>query len=477
MAIGSIGPQGFRVWNFLRRVIWFGLILTVLFFGIWGFENWRGGSEWRRAKERAARMQVSLDLGDDPGKAVPEGGSLMEDGIFLAEWEGQIDPPLARVADMELEGVKTRGINSGSLARGKSFRYSQYFEEGVGEKKAVRRLGKIYQPIAERLERLGKVVLKKPQQDLWSESDGLIDFGTIFRLKGMTNAFGEFARISLRRGDSEKAGWACEVLARLRENSCEPALINLLISHSIDRVRDEIIWEGIRLHRWDRGDLDRLAALVQAGPDYEGLEKALRYEAAITESFVEGAEERNVELLEDPGVSWKDLDLETLDERLRNWTSFQGPAGWQNWRKATMLNGVLYLLEGREGWDRPGEGRVVTGDLNAFEKSRFHPLLWVRGIRGSGVDSLVSVQRQATRGRLARIAIELERYRLKKRRYPASLDEMNFTFSTQDLTDPEGRDLRYERTAAGFFRIWSEFEREGVRRPMLQWAFPETGGK
>jgi len=45
---------------FLRIVVTF--VIAIL--GGWAFENWRGGREWMKAKERAALMGVSLDLAD-----------------------------------------------------------------------------------------------------------------------------------------------------------------------------------------------------------------------------------------------------------------------------------------------------------------------------------------------------------------------------------------------------------------------------
>ncbi|MEJ6729730.1 MAG: hypothetical protein QNK83_11245 [Akkermansiaceae bacterium] len=90
---------------------------------------------------------------------------------------------------------------------------------------------------------------------------------------------------------------------------------------------------------------------------------------------------------------------------------------------------------------------------------------------------LEKLLKQATRSRLTRIVIELERYRLQKKRYPKSLDEMELTFSIEDLTDPEGRDLRYEKTDNRYFHLWSEFGREEKRRSNLEWKFPETGEK
>ena len=52
---------------------------------------------------------------------------------------------------------------------------------------------------------------------------------------------------------------------------------------------------------------------------------------------------------------------------------------------------------------------------------------------------------------------------------------MELTFSIEDLTDPKERDLKYEKTDDGYFQLWSEFEREGEKRPDLEWKFPETG--
>ncbi|MDB4265983.1 hypothetical protein N9889_00010 [bacterium] len=459
--------------TFFRRLLWFVVILTVLFFGGWGFENWRGGSEWRKAQERAARMGVSLDLADYAAEEIPEGESLMEDPTFLAEWNGEIEPVLDRITSMKLEGVKTRGIRSGSVWKGEAMGYRQYFEEEMSGAEAVRKLDEIYRPVAARLEKLGKVVLEKPPQGQGARSDIFLRSEAILRLLKTGNAFQEFARLSLRKGDSKKAVWACEAIVQFGDHFAESALIDLLVSYLVKRDSEKAIWDGIWLRKWTGQDLDRLAALIPTDPDYDSLEKALRYESAMASWFVDQAEELDRKILDDAGKKYGINDPPSLGDRVSYWTTYQGPSGWQDWRKATMLNVWLDLLKQRSAWETSGK---ESPEFSGFETSRFHPLVWVRNMQGHEGGLIAKVQKQATRSRLARIAIELEKYRLQERDYPESLDVINLSFSIQDLTDPEGRDLRYEKTDNGYFHLWSEFGKERKGQSNLEWRFPETDG-
>lgn len=472
MARRPVGHQSSWVKTFFRRLFWFVVILAVLFFGAWGFENWRGGSEWQQAKERAARMGVSLDLADYATEEIPEGECLMEDPVFLAEWNGEIEPELGRISSMKLEGVKTRGIKSGSIPKGEAMDYRQYFEDEMSEAEAVRKLDKIYQPVAARLKNLGKIILEKPNQDIRAPSDDFLESGEILRLLKTVNALREYSRLSLRKGNSQEAVWAYEVIVRLGQNSSEPALINLLVSNAAEGTVDKIIWDGIWLHEWNKKDLDRIVAHIPSDPDYNSLGKALRYEAAIASPFVDQVEEQQRTILENIDAA----DPPSFEDRVIHWTAFQGPSGWKNWRKATILNASLDLLEQRSDWEILGkESATSLQKLSTFEESRFHPLNWIRTMQIGEANWLEKLLKRSTRSRLTRIAIELERYRLQKRRYPKSLDEMELTFSIEDLTDPKERDLKYEKTDDGYFQLWSEFEREGEKRPDLEWKFPETG--
>ena len=460
--------QSLGVKNFFCRLFWFVVILAVLFFGGWGFENWRGGSEWRKSKERAARMGVSLKLEDYAAEEIPEGESLMEDPVFLAEWNGEIEPVLDRITHMALEGVGTKGVRAGAVWRGKPFDYRQYFEEEISEAEAVRRLDKIYQPIATRLEKLGQVVLAKPKQGLGVRTEDIFEPNGVLRLKKIANAFQEFARISLRKGEPEKAVWAYEVIVRLGENFSEPALIDLLVSNSVKGLGDRIIWDGIWLHKWDRKQLNRLAALIQTDPDYDALEKTLKYEAASVSPLMDQAEEMHQKWRE----LWDGDDPSELRDRVADWMAYRGPSGWQDWRKATMLNAYLDSFNQRPEWEAPGKKGMVYSDK---DKRPLHPLSAVRSTEEQMGGLLSSVQERTTLSRLARIAIELEKYRLQKKRYPESLDELNVTFSIQDLTDPKGRELKYEKTGS-YFHLWSEFGREKDRPSEFEWKFAKSGG-
>ena len=473
--------QSSWVKKFFRRLLWLTVILTVLFLGGWCFENWRGGGEWRKAKERAAKMGVSLKLEDYAAEEIPEGERLMEDPVFLAEWRGEIEPRLARISEMELEGLKTRGIRYGSSTRGRVFELSQFFEEEVSEKEAAKRLTKIYKPVAKRLRDLGKVVLEKPAQDIGVRTDDYFrvndEFNPILSLKKLSNAYRDFGVLSLRNKDSKTALFCCQVVARLAQNSSQPALIDLLVSESCLSSISDLVWEGVRLHQWNVNDLEQLALLFPTEPSFETLQRALEYESALVSPSVDQAEKNlwMANAIWNSAFGNEEEKKPSLLEKVEHWMNFRGPEGWQNWRKATVLNMNLDTLDHKSEWGNPSPKIPATViDINDPPGPSFHPLARFRDTHSSGSHFVHPLQRNANHYRVIRIAIELEKFYLSKRKYPSSIDDIVIPFSLRELTDLKERDLQYERTNDAYFQIWSENMKEKDKRGHSgTWRFSE----
>ena len=471
--------QSSWVKRFFRRFCWLVLILAVLFFGGWGFENIRGGGEWRKAKERAARMGVSLKLEDYAAEEIPEGERLMEDPVFLAEWNGEIEPELGVMAQMGLEGINPKGRTGALISKGQSLDYRQYFEEKLSEDEAVRRMGKTYKPVATRLKKLGKVIMEKPVQDLGMRTDDYTEApNSMNRLLKVSLSFRDLAQLSIKQGDSKRSLWACEVIARLAENFSKPAFYELLTSESALLIIRPIIWDGIRLHHWTEEDLDRLSALLSPEAEFLAIEEALKFEASLTEKAVAQAEKSHRQMNEAFSDFLKE-DQPSFTDHIRSWMHYRGPEGWQNWRKATVLNDVLDAIDQRPTWSDSGYSSItMTLDAAFIGNESFHPLSAFQSGRGYESQMVGLALRWASMRRVIRIGIELERFHLRKGHYPETLDEVALGFQIQDLTDLQRRDFQYEKSDDRYFRIWSEYAREkdGLEND-LGWRFSEAAKK
>ena len=151
----------------LLRFLLIGPIALLLIIGAgWIFENFRGASKWAEAKERAAAMGVSLDWEDYPAPEIAEEHRLMNDRVFKAEWNGEIEPKLGRIYRMDLPEVKSRGVRGASQAKGRPMNYQQFFDEELTEEEAVQKLHQAMVPISQRLTALSETILAHSAQSL-----------------------------------------------------------------------------------------------------------------------------------------------------------------------------------------------------------------------------------------------------------------------------------------------------------------------
>ena len=457
----------------LFKLLCFGPIVLACLLGVaWIFENFRGASQWTEAKERAAQMGVSLDLEDYQVAEIAEEDRLLNDPVFKAEWEEEIEPKLGKIRELKFPDVLTKGIKSGSKSEGRAFDFRQFFKAEMSEEEAVKILNQHMEPISERLEKLSSIILERPVQEIVSRSylPSHLDKSTsAFRLLKFSSAFQADTRLAIRRGDSARALQNIRALARLRENCQGPNLINIIIGDAL--LPSHEIWDGIRLHLWNEKELQELAQIIPAESNLEALEEAIRYEAAFAVAQVDHA----LEIQKANAEMYPPEAEETATDHIRFWMNHKGPAGWQDWRRATVCKTSLDMLEMRPLWNEPwNEKFKVELPADDEEESEFHPLAAVRIYESGSFLFFRSFARGATRFRMMRLAIALEQYFLKKKAYPDTLESLELGFSIIDLNDPEQRPIQYERTDDGYFTIWLAAESETSTRPRERWRFSEA---
>ncbi|MEN8694801.1 MAG: hypothetical protein ACN4GG_05965 [Akkermansiaceae bacterium] len=455
----------------LRTLLIGPLVLMLLIGAAWIFENFRGASEWTKAKERAARMGVSLDLKDYPSPDIEE-DRLLNDPIFKAEWNGEIEPRLRRLYRMDLPTVNSRRIKGISRAKGKPVSYQQFFDAELSEEEAVEKFRQAIAPVSKRLTALSDSILAHPAQSLVTTEQLRHNeqlSSPILSVKHIANSFKGEADLAARQKNTALALRNHRVLHRLRENFEGPTFIQLLVGDAILLNNTSAIWEGIRQHAWTEEQLVTLSKLIPAETRFEVWEKFYPYNIAEeTKLQIQFIENRD-DLLAKYGYTGS--DEETVTDQIRDWCHFEGPAGWQDWRKATILNQHLDVLAARERWNKPWleEFNNVTVIDDDYEPS-FHPLAQFRSETAGGI--IRSISRNATQFRMIRLAIALEQHFLKTDFYPESLEELNLRFSIIDLMDPRQRPIQYERTDDGYFTICLPTDKE-----ISRWRFSEEPRK
>lgn len=455
----------------LRMLLIGPLVLMLLIGAAWIFENFRGASEWAEAKERAAQMGVSLDLKDYPSPDIEE-DRLLNDPIFKAEWNGEIEPRLRRLYRMDLPTVNSRRIKGISRAKGKPMSYQQFFDAELSEEQAVEKFRQAIAPVSKRLTALADSILAHPAQEL--ETRFRVSFpgeltDILLTLRHMANSFKGEADLAARQKNTALALRNHRVLHRLRENFEGPAFIQLLVGDAILLNNASAIWEGIRQHAWTDEQLKILTELTPSEPRFEIWKRSYPLEVAIVmKDVTRFIEDRDTLLIEQ---GYTGLEEETTKDRIRLWMNFEGPSGWQNWRKAVSLNQQLDVLAARERWNQPWleEFNNVTVIDDDYEPS-FHPLAQFRSETAGGLVRAMS--NNANRFRLMRLAIALEQHFLKAGSYPEALEEIDLDFSIIDLMDPQQRPIQYEKTDDGYFTIWLASDKEKSR-----WRFSEEPRK
>lgn len=474
IADGEFVAQGFVVRKFLRRFLLLILSLALLIGAGWIFENFRGAHEWTKAKERAAKMGVNLNIADYPAPEIAEKDRLMNNPIFAAEWNQEVDPPLRRIHYMELPGVKSRGIRGTSYSKGKAFSYRQYFEEELTEEQAVEKLAELLTPVSARLDQLSEIILSYPVQEIlprtYLDSDTDVSTSAVLSLKLMADCLRGEAQLAIRRGDTATALRNVRVLHRLRENSRGPLVINLLVGDAILLSGSLVIWEGVRQHAWTENDLTELARLFPTELNTASGIEFLSYEATFVETLVDGTLKDGVGYF---GLFEDTENERTMTEEIRFWMNFKGPTGWQSWRKATVLHQYLDLLEAKDVWDEPWRNEFRNVFVVDFDEGpSFHPLAY---FRSQGLGGMVRVIAKNTmKLRLIRIVISLEQYHLKHGSYPETLSELELNFPIIDSTDPMQRPMEYERTPDGYFILNSREDDGSSRNRSEHWQFTEN---
>jgi len=92
-----------KIW--LKRLLKIVLVLLLLFTCAWWIENWRGARAWEKAQARAEAAGVSLDIADFQQAPIPDEENLLKNPVFLAEWNGEVEPRLDRWSSMNLPGL------------------------------------------------------------------------------------------------------------------------------------------------------------------------------------------------------------------------------------------------------------------------------------------------------------------------------------------------------------------------------------
>ena len=450
--------------KFLLRAI---LLLIILIPVGWAFENWRGARAWEEAQTRAKVAGVSLVRSDYAGTEIPDGENLLENEVFLKEFENEGEDRLDGWDQLPVVTQKWGRLRM-DPATGETFPYSDYFKEELSEENARKRLAEAAEDFEIRLDALSKVIGATPVHTIFARSASECPLGEIAgELGAVSNLSGclkSSAMMALRSGKSAKALDRMRVLDRWGRTIGTPSLVHYLMGNATRRQNLTLVWEGIRLRAWSDEELDDLGKLLMEWNTHTGVVSAFKFEAAFGVESQEGSGAIE-EHTQDSGESL------TPTELIGKWWQSGGPAGWKAQRKALLVNKYLDFIE-----------EVEEGNLGISEKMKaglsvvsWSPLREAASQIDYLMKALFQVYHRAeTQRRIALIAIASERYFLVHQAYPKELSDLNIDTPVIDLTDPNGRELVYELGPEGRPVIFSRHEEETTEKApkwQLRWQF------
>lgn len=241
------------------------------------------------------------------------------------------------------------------------------------------------------------------------------------------------------------------ILAHARGIEGDPILVSLMISLALDDLALNAVWQGLIERQWREEDLVELDRLLGRVDGPAAFQWSIRGERAAVNAAIESGKQSNLAVAT-PAGGWAGC-RRSLEERLT-------PRGW-TWHGLSAVNRLFQSsMEGLYDAD----ARVVeTGRLSAVEAelgflaSERSPRMKVAAMAvpnfTGAYQSLTEIQ---SRIHLCRIAIALERYRLRRDRLPQNLDELVPEFVDrlpQDLIG--GGPLNYRPVGGDEFELWS----------------------
>lgn len=274
-------------------------------------------------------------------------------------------------------------------------------------------------------------------------------------------------RARLETGDAQGAFddalGAVNVARALRE---EPLLISQLVCIAQSAIAAKTVRRGIAAHAWSDAQLAALQQVVSTWRPIPGMIDSIRGERIIVSAVMDRWASDRRQFVEEYGqVANSGLDSEggSPTPSVGLWLV---PSGWIRNAQAAIVSyeqGLVdVMLPARDRLPQGGLAGLKDGIdrrfdemMDAREMNRAGGFL-VRALAPAVGNAVLKAFKAEHTARSTETALALERYRLAKGEYPADLAALvpaHLPTAPVDVMD--GAPARYERTADGFFRLWS----------------------
>jgi hypothetical protein len=240
-------------------------------------------------------------------------------------------------------------------------------------------------------------------------------------------------------------------------------LVAAMVNVAIRGLYVSAVAEGLRLKMWREPDLSALQGQLQKINLLPYLSAALNYEPAamcrVFETIGSGYE--FAKMMGETKHWWRDPAILLYVTMPRGWV-------FQNMTTvATLEEGAMDSINPRRGVIFPRRAGTASAEVSAA-LAQFSPYTFLARIAVPNFTrSLQTCARNQTQANQAGVACALERYRLARGQYPATLEDLAPSFLEKIPHDViGGKPLKYRRTEDGQFVLystgWDEADHGGV---------------
>ncbi len=442
-------PKSFLPW--LRRIGWMAVWLVTLFVLGTVIENWRGNRAWQAYQDEAKARGDRLDLETVIPPPVPDAENFASAPLFKplydftregspigeVHWRDpeakaaldQIDPlgPTKQQTNSQTKPQTWRHGHAMDLAAWQSFyrdrsdfpKNPQPQSAGEDILLALSKFDPFYSQLREACQRPQSRFPVRYEDNV---STRLPHLGVLRQLAKIAS-LRAVAELSLQQND--RAFEDTGIALRLTESiSTEPILISILVQIAMQDLAMQPIWEGLTQHRWNEAQLAELDTRLAKFNHARSMANGIRGERNLFTVPVMDILKSNPQILYSPKSDGNsEGNLGSLFPLM--------PSGWFQQNKVTMClmdDAMRQTIDPEARRFFPDRAEQMEKQMERLPRGWGHPYTcFASYAQPALLNAEVRCAAQQGSIDLARIAIALERHRLKHEKYPPSLEALDAT--------------------------------------------------
>ncbi|MDR1282544.1 MAG: hypothetical protein LBK99_17240, partial [Opitutaceae bacterium] len=414
--------------NAARRTLLGSAVLITLVVAFYVEENCRGALAWSAFKREAADAGISLEIADYIPAPVPDSRNFAATPLIARLYAS---PSMIREENALSKRLqperRTQSNFPIAVGHGPEWGLPDWVDgiradlAGIQERESVD-LGAHLASVSSEMDEIARAAAERPVA-VYPEIDDVFKTGIghppLVVLMTFSRLYAVRAMQHLDAGEPEAAaGLVCTMFRLVLLEIGGKSVLSQLCGGSLTRDASSVIWEGMARKLWRAEDLVRFDTFLSRLDFITAMRKQIAVENAVWSKVVL----RTPELFSMPNFSWRQKEWRF---RLSSWLLENGPRGWRQQTTVALGRDSIRCISNYD---------TEHGRISKVEREWMGPysegiMPWVvlfdtlASTRSDGVAAALNQSGVA----LVRTACRVEMYRLKTGKYPASLDEPDFT--------------------------------------------------